>query len=84
MKIKQHIVHFTVLLILLVLGSLLFVYENGNHAAQLTIGIVTSISYVVWGIVHHAIRGDLHRKVVVEYILIGTIAIIMFFIVLSP
>ncbi len=81
---KSYLIHFLVLLIILALGTLAFFYENGNHAAQLSIGIVTSIAYAVWGIVHHAIQGDLHRKLVVEYILIGAIAIVMFFIVLSP
>lgn len=84
MKTRRKFIHFLILSAILGLGTLLFFYENGNHAAQLTIGIITSIAYAAWGIIHHAIEEDLHRKVVVEYILIGAIAIVIFFIVLSP
>lgn len=29
--------------------------------------ILLGVSYVVWGILHHSRRGDLHIKVVLEY-----------------
>lgn len=81
---KLHVIYYIVLIVILALGTLMFFYENGNHTAQLAIGIVTSLSYVVWGIIHHTTQNDLHRKVVVEYILIGAIAIALFVIILSP
>lgn len=81
---KTHLIHLSVLLMILALGVLAFLYENGNHAGQLFIGIVTSVAYVGWGIAHHALSNNLHRKVVVEYMLIGILAIVMLLIVLSP
>lgn len=30
--------------------------------------IILGISYVVWGVFHHWRRGDLHPKIVLEYV----------------
>ncbi len=81
---KPHIIHFLVLLAILAIGTFMFFYENGNHPFQLAVAVMTTIAYVIWGMIHHAIQQDLHRKVVVEYVLIGMIAIMLFLIVLSP
>lgn len=80
---KAQILHFIVLLLILTGGAALFFWSQGNTGLQLMIGIVTSIAYVAWGIIHHTILGDLHRKVVIEYVFIGSIAILMVFIVLG-
>ncbi len=80
---KAHIFHFFILLLILAGGVGMFFIAQGNTGLQLVIGVVTSISYVAWGIIHHAIQGDLYRKVVIEYVFIGSIAIILLFIVLG-
>lgn len=80
---KAHVLHFIVLLLILAAGVGMFLAAQGNTGLRLMIGVVTSIAYVAWGIIHHTILGDLHRKVVIEYVFIGGIAIILLFIVLG-
>ncbi len=80
---KTHLFHFFVLVVILVAGIGMFLLAKGNNALELMIGIVTSIAYVAWGIIHHIMQGDLHRKVVIEYVFIGGIAITLLFIVLG-
>ncbi len=80
---KAHVFHFFVLIIILLSGIGMFLFAKGNNALQLMIGIVTSIAYIAWGIIHHCLQGDLHRKVVIEYVFIGGIAITLLFIVLG-
>lgn len=80
---KAHVLHFIVLLLILAVGVAMFLAAQANNGLRLMIGIVTSIAYVVWGIIHHTMLGDLHRKVVIEYVFIGSIAILMVFIVLG-
>lgn len=76
-KKYQQIIHGLVLLLILTGGALTFWYAAGNTKLQLVAGIVTSAAYVAWGIIHHMLRGDLHRNVVVEYVLIGLIAVVL-------
>lgn len=80
---KAHTLHFIVLLFILSAGVGMFFVARGNTALQLVIGVVTSIAYIAWGIIHHVMQGDLHRKVVIEYVFIGGIAITLLFIVLG-
>lgn len=61
----------------------MFSSARGNTALQLLVGLVTSIAYIAWGIIYHCLQGDFHRKVVIEYVFIGGIAIILLFIVLG-
>lgn len=74
---QDTIMHTLVLFCILAGGAAMFWYGQGNVALQLAAGIVTSVAYVAWGIIHHAIAGDLHRKVVIEYVLVGLIAIVI-------
>ncbi len=80
---KTHIFHFLVLVIIIASGIGMFLLAKGNNALQLMIGVVTSVAYIAWGIIHHCLQGDLHRKVVIEYVFIGGIAITLLFIVLG-
>lgn len=72
-----HFVHYLVLIIMLVIGIGAFFAVWGNQTAQLTVGITTAVGYLLWGIIHHVLSGDLHPKIVVEYILIVAIAIVL-------
>lgn len=80
---RRHIAHFVILLAILAGGVGTFFYVGSNTTLQLVTGIVTAVSYVAWGLIHHAIEKDLHQKVVVEYVLIGTIAIVLLVTVLG-
>lgn len=76
--------HLFILLIILVLGTATFFAVRGNPTAQLVTAMITSVAYVIWGILHHAIDGDLHRKIVIEYVLVGTIAVLFLYFVMRP
>ena len=64
---RAHVFHFIVLFAIILGGGFVFWYAQGMRELQIATGIITVLGYVIWGIVHHAIQGDLHRKVVVEY-----------------
>lgn len=72
-----HIMHYFVLCLILTGGIATFYYVRPNVSLQFIVGITTSVFYVMWGLIHHMINKDLHRKVVVEYLLIGTIAVVL-------
>ncbi|OGG35729.1 hypothetical protein A2363_03075 [Candidatus Gottesmanbacteria bacterium RIFOXYB1_FULL_47_11] len=72
-----HILHYLVLGALLTGGVATFFFVRSNVTLQLYTGIATSVAYVLWGIIHHALQKDLHPKIVIEYTLIGAIAIVL-------
>jgi hypothetical protein len=69
--------HYAVLGVILIGGIVTFLYVRPNTSLQLAVGIITSVSYIAWGLIHHALQKDLHRKIVVEYLLIGAIAVVL-------
>ena len=80
---KGHILHFIVLVLILGMGVGTFLLAQGSRPLQLFIGVITSAAYMTWGMIHNAMLGDLHRKVVIEYLCIGAIAIVLLFIALG-
>ncbi len=81
MNKKFKFIHLIVLIIILFSGIATFISLAPNRQLQFIVGIATSVAYVLWGILHHSISGDLHKKIVVEYILISSIAVLLLCIV---
>lgn len=72
------IYHYASLILILMLGLVMFYLNIGFPDRQFLIVILISCLYVVWGIIHHFLQGDLHPKIVVEYILIAVITVLLF------
>lgn len=70
-------VNFIVLFIILLTGIWTFWGAQNDKVMQMYIGVATAISYVLWGMIYHSLEGDLHPKVVIEYCLVGAIAIVL-------
>jgi hypothetical protein len=76
MNIKT--IHFIVLALILSVGLYTLSTVGGDHTMQLSVVIAMAISYVAWGVTYHMLEGNLHRKVVIEYLLIAAIAVVVF------
>ena len=72
-----HIIHYLVLVVILGLAVVFFFLAAGNHQYQFKIAIFTSTLYFLWGVIHHRLEGDLHPKIMVEYLLIAFLAVIL-------
>ena len=78
MNVKtQNLFHTLSLLLILALGVALFYMYRGYPQSQIIISILISVLYVVWGIIHHYLKGDLHPKIVIEYSLIALLAVVL-------
>jgi hypothetical protein len=69
--------HFIVLVLILVSGVLTFWGVAPDKSMQMWVGLATTLSYILWGVIYHALEGDMHAKVVVEYVLVGAIAMVI-------
>lgn len=65
---KHHVYSdYLILFLILAVGLISFTKMTGTPAKQVSIAMITAISYSLWGIFHHVHEGDLHIKIVVEY-----------------
>jgi hypothetical protein len=83
MKKFIKIIHIFVLSLILFFGGYFFIVLNGNQSGQFMVGVSTSIAYSIWGFLYHHLTGGIHRKIVIEYILISIIVIILLKIMLQ-
>lgn len=74
---RFHISHYLMLIFILSLGITGFFYFQGDPNRQFMVAVITSFLYFTWGIIHHQQEGDLHPKIVVEYLLIAVLAIFL-------
>jgi hypothetical protein len=81
-RLSQHALYYLSLVAILTL-SFLLAYSSSDRGFQLGVIIFTTFVYVLWGIIHHLINHDLHTKIVIEYILIGTFGLTIIFFLLS-
>jgi len=66
--------HYLALMTILSIGFGLFWVFNYNRQAQIGVTLVIAAVYVLWGIVHHSIKKDLHWRVILEYLVVSTVA----------
>lgn len=74
----HHPLHYFSLLCVFVLGLWGLFWFNYNPILQVLIVVSLGVAYVVWGIIHHWQHGDLHVKIVFEYILMAVLVGLMF------
>lgn len=70
----ENFTHFLILVAILSFGLLFYFLNIGNPKGQFIVGTLLSLSYFLWGVVSHYHKGDLHLKIVVEYLLIALLA----------
>lgn len=77
---EKHAGYYISLVAILVLGFLLASISSSYRELQVGIVALTTMFYVLWGILHHLINHDLSPKIVIEYVLIGSfgLAIVVF------
>lgn len=82
-KFKDHRWYYVSLVTVVVFGIIGLINTAYNRQLQMIIVSVTTLFYVSLGIIHHVIDHDLTVKIVIEYILIGSLGMTLFAFLLS-
>lgn len=70
---KLHIPDFLILIIILIVGSTLVLVFNTNRYLQLISVVGLSLSYFLWGMIHHLKSKDHHWYIILEYFLVAAL-----------
>lgn len=70
---KNHWYYYLSLLGIVFLGVFLAFQLAYDRRLQVFVVVATALFYVFWGILHHFLEHDLNIKIVVEYILVGSL-----------
>lgn len=82
-RLSSHTGYYVSLALILMFGFQLVSAASPNRQLQMVIIVATTIFYIFWGILHHLINHDLSLKIVVEYVLIGSLGLISVFFLLK-
>lgn len=80
---NTHIWYYTLLVLILTLGGFLISKTAFDRSLQILIAFTTTFFYVLFGVVHHRANHTLKAKVVVEYILVGSLGMSIIFLLIS-
>jgi len=75
----KHLPHYLSLVGIFIVGFLGFLFFSYDKGFQIAILAAISISYVVWGVVHHYIHKDLYLAVVLEYLAVAILGFVIVF-----
>jgi hypothetical protein len=76
---QKHLSHYLVLLLILLAAGGMFYFLRFKPFYQMTVILLFSFAYVLWGVIHHWLAEDLHLKIIVEYLLIGLLVNLVIF-----
>jgi len=74
---SKHLPHYFSLIGILtatIIGFLVFSYDKNFQLAIIT---SASISYFVWGIIHHILHKDLNLQIALEYLVVASIGFVV-------
>lgn len=67
-KLRDYFGHYLILAIILFIGLAAFWYFRFVGSFQLVVVALTGLAFLVWGVIHHSLMGDLHLRVFLEYL----------------
>lgn len=76
-KISKDLEHYLPLLGIFVASILGFYFFSYDKLFQIVISVAVSVSYFVWGLVHHHVHEDLDVGVVIEYFAVAALGLIV-------
>ena len=80
-KLFKHLSYYLTLITIFIVGFILSILSYPNLNLEILVIILTIITYVIWGVLHHHLDHQLSKKILIEYIMIGVLGIsIVFFI----
>lgn len=81
-ELRRHAFYYISLLLIEVIGFILIISANGQKSLQMTYVVLLAGVYIVWGLVHHKLHHDLQSKIVLEYVLMGSLGVTILFFLL--
>lgn len=75
----RHLPHYLALFGILIAGFAGLILFSYDKKFQTAVAIATAVSYVFWGITHHALHRDLYIETVIEYIVIASLGLTIIF-----
>lgn len=82
-KVVNHLGYYFSLLAVLLLGFFIVISIQSSPQLQMLVVAMMTFAYVTIGILHHYVKHDINAKIVIEYVLIGSMGIAIAYFLLA-
>jgi len=76
-KLSHHGSHYIPLVSIFTVATVAFFLFWQDKQFLTAVSVAVSVSYVVWGVMHHMLHDDLSAEVVIEYIIVAVVGLII-------
>jgi hypothetical protein len=76
-SMSKHLPHYISLIGILIAGILGFYFFSYDRFFQTAIITALAVSYISWGVIHHAVHKDICFSVIMEYVTISILGLII-------
>lgn len=79
MREDNHIKHYLLLVVGILIVAVLFVFFKYNLEVQTLLAFIGSLYYILWGIIHHIIEKRITKLIALEYFFVGVFVFVLIF-----
>jgi len=83
-ELKQNTLDYLILLTAAVFFLISLSFFSNNRMTMFVVVLIFVSFYIIWGAFHHSLKKNLYLKNLLEYILIGFLALILIKILIFP
>lgn len=76
-SLKKHLPHYISLFAIFGAGLIGFYVFSYDRGFQMAVAIALGLSYISWGIIHHAIHKDICLSIIMEYVAISILGVVL-------
>jgi hypothetical protein len=76
-SMSKHLPHYISLIGILIAGILGFYFFSYDGFFQTAIITALAVSYVSWGVIHHAVHKDISFSIIMEYVAVSALGLII-------
>ena len=77
LHISKHLPHYVSLIAIFIAGLVGFYIFSYDKYFQIAIATALSLSYVSWGVIHHAVHKDICWTVIFEYVSVSILGLVL-------
>lgn len=81
--LKEHLIYYAIAALIQLVGLVLITFYATTQEIQMSVVVLMTLVFVLWALAHHYFHHDLHPRVVIEYVLMGSVGITLTYFVLS-
>jgi hypothetical protein len=80
---KRHLGYYLSFFLIIAAGVYAVYASSSDKSLQIKFVVLMAASYIVWGVIHHAVHHSVTLRIVIEYVIVALLGIAVVFFILN-